>query len=55
MPLRSMAGTSLQLTRMEVELSAVALSSVGDPEGTEEWKVTTSYVIMIIVELFLLK
>ena len=33
MPLRSMADTSLQLTRMEVELSAVAVTLVGGLEG----------------------
>ena len=32
-PLRSMAGTSPQMTRMEVELSTVALTLLGGLEG----------------------
>ena len=38
MPLRSMAGTSLQLTRMEVEFSTVALVLVGGCDGAVTWK-----------------
>ena len=36
MPLRSMAGTSLQLTCIEVELLAVVITLYGGSEGTEE-------------------